>query len=96
MAKKVNIDPLPSTDVTSEENISTAEPNTPTEVESAELTPTTIPNQQVMQVLRTYSGYENLYVDKHGGAYTPDTPALLRKEATLYKNPFYQPFNTNN
>lgn len=48
-------------------------------------------NPQVMQVLRVYPAYPDLYVDHHGGAYTPDTPASMRRDAVLYKNPFYEP-----
>lgn len=96
MAKKVNIDPIPSPELVGEENIPPAELNTPVEVKSSESESAATPDPQVMQVLRAYSGYEKLYVDKHGGAYTSDTPVLLRKEAILYINPFYKPFNTKN
>jgi len=32
-------------------------------------------------------------VDRHGGAYTPDTPAAIRGDAVLYKNPFFKSKN---
>lgn len=47
------------------------------------------PEAYVLSVLQAFPSYEQLYVDKHGGAFTPDTPESLREMATLYKNPYY-------
>lgn len=46
---------------------------------------------QVRDILKSYSIYEMLYIDKHGGVFTPDTLQVIRKNAVLYKNPFYKP-----
>lgn len=45
----------------------------------------------VLRLLAIFPAYENLYIDTHGGSYTADTPQNLRKEARLYKNPYYKP-----
>lgn len=59
----------------------------------AQTPPSTIkeekPEAYVLSVLQAFPSYEQLYVDKHGGIYTPDTPEKLREMATLYKNPYY-------
>ena len=44
----------------------------------------------ISAVLRLNKGYERLYVDTHGGAFTEDTPANIRGNSTLYDNPFYE------
>lgn len=43
----------------------------------------------VLSVLQAFPNYEQLYVDKQGGVYAPDTPEHLREMATLYKNPYF-------
>lgn len=47
------------------------------------------PEAHVLSVLQAFPNYEQLYVDKQGGIYTPDTPEHLREMATLYKNPYF-------
>lgn len=47
------------------------------------------PEAHVLSVLQAFSNYEQLYIDKQGGIYTPDTPEHLREMATLYKNPYF-------
>lgn len=47
------------------------------------------PEAYVLSVLQSFPAYEQLYVDKQGGIYTPDTPESLRGMATLYKNPYF-------
>lgn len=47
------------------------------------------PEAYVLSVLQAFPTYEQLYVDKHGGIYTPDTLENLRGMATLYKNPYF-------
>ncbi|RHH14381.1 hypothetical protein DW228_06160 [Bacteroides fragilis] len=45
----------------------------------------------VKDILRAYSKYEMLYIDKNGGVYSPDTLPVVRRNAILYTNPFYKP-----
>lgn len=47
------------------------------------------PDGYVLSVLQAFPNYEQLYLDKQGGIYTPDTPENLREMATLYKNPYF-------
>ena len=47
------------------------------------------PEAHILSVLQAFPAYEQLYVDKQGGIYTPDTPESLRGMATLYKNPYF-------
>lgn len=48
------------------------------------------PDSYTLDVLKAFPTNESLYVDKHGGAFTVDTPKSIRGNATLYKNPFYK------
>lgn len=48
------------------------------------------PDSFTLEVLKSFPTNESLYVDKHGGAYTVDTPESIRGSAVLYKNPFYK------
>lgn len=41
------------------------------------------------RILKTYSNYQELYIDFQGGAFTVDTPPAFRSNATLYTNPYY-------
>lgn len=77
-----------------EEDITTAqEPATttaPNETKSqTEIKDQAKPEAYVLSVLQSFPAYEQLYVDKQGGIYTPDTPESLRGMATLYKNPYF-------
>ena len=47
------------------------------------------PEAYVLSVLQAFPNYEQLYVDKQGGVYAPDTPEHLREMAILYKNPYF-------
>lgn len=47
------------------------------------------PEAYVLSVLQAFPNYEQLYVDKQGGIYAPDTPEHLREMTTLYKNPYF-------
>lgn len=49
------------------------------------------PEGFVLDLLKSYPRYRTLYVDRHGGVYTPQTSELIRKEAVLYNNPHYNP-----
>lgn len=42
-----------------------------------------------LDLLKKYPRYESLYIDSHGGTFTPNTPASVRGKAVLYKNPFF-------
>jgi hypothetical protein len=44
--------------------------------------------------LEKFPAYPSLYIDRHGGTYTPDTAATVRGGAVLYKNPFYNELKT--
>lgn len=101
MAKKVNDTPA-VTEQTGENVAKTAgadaqgiqpeEDTNQLEVKTVmESSDTPVTDEQVRQILKVYPNYESLNVDHHGSSYTPDTPAVLRKGAVLYKNPFYQP-----
>lgn len=94
MAKKVNPDsPVPPVEMG--EDITKAVDNTPVEQRAPKEVKTNEPDDFVMQILRLYPSYKSLYVDRHGGVYTLDTAAPLRKGALLYDNPFYKSFKTN-
>ena len=49
------------------------------------------PNNFTLEILKAYSNYETLYVDKLGCAYSSDTPEAIRGSAVLYKNPHFKP-----
>ena len=75
-----------------EETVTTQETQAP--VPAPPLTPApTIkeenPEAYVLSVLQAFPAYEQLYVDKHGGPFIPDTPESLREMATLYRNPYF-------
>lgn len=42
------------------------------------------------RILKSFSGYRELYIDLHGGTFTVDTPPSFRTNATLYTNPYYR------
>ncbi|GAB6119670.1 hypothetical protein [Dysgonomonas termitidis] len=44
----------------------------------------------IEEVLKKNTKYESLYIDSYGGCFTGDTPANIRGNAILYKNPFYK------
>lgn len=48
------------------------------------------PDSFVLGILQSFPIHEALYVDRHGGAFTPDTPVGIRADAVLYTNPFYK------
>lgn len=51
------------------------------------------PDSFILGVLQSFQAHESLYVDRHGGAYTPDTPTSIRGDAVLYTNPFFKSKN---
>lgn len=44
----------------------------------------------VLALLQRFPGYEKLYIDADGGMYTVGTAAVVRKDAVLYRNPYYK------
>lgn len=51
------------------------------------------PDSFVLGVLQSFPAHGSLYVDRHGGAYTPGTPTSIRGDALLYTNPFFKSKN---
>ena len=45
----------------------------------------------VRELLKIFSSYAALYIDRQGGTYTADTAAHIRKGAVLYTNPNHEP-----
>ena len=62
----------------------------PKKEKKAEPDPLAEPDELALDVLRAFTGYATLYVDRHGGAFAPDTPAAIRAGAVLYRNPFFK------
>lgn len=44
----------------------------------------------VLALLQKFPDYETLYIDAKGGIYTSGTADVIRKEAVLYRNPYYK------
>lgn len=63
----------------------------PTVVTPVQAKPAAVLDKRTEAILRCFPTYESLYIDQHGGAYAPVTPAVLRGDAVLYTNPFYEP-----
>lgn len=63
-------------------------PPTPEKRETKQVA--TQPDSFTLEILKSFPTNESLYVDKHGGAFTTDTPKSIRGGAVLYKNPFYK------
>lgn len=61
---------------------------TPAETEKETMSETAIP-PHALELLKKYPRYESLYIDSHGGTFTPNTPAAIRGKAELYKNPYF-------
>lgn len=61
---------------------------TPAETEKETVAGTAIP-PHALELLKKYPRYESLYIDSHGGTFTPNTPAAIRGKAELYKNPYF-------
>ena len=67
------------------------EPQAPATPEKRETKPMAAQSDSfTLEVLKSFSTNESLYVDKYGGAFTADTPKSIRGGAVLYKNPFYK------
>nr|DAE30278.1 MAG TPA: hypothetical protein [virus sp. ct5rm7] len=47
------------------------------------------PDAHVLELLKKFPAYPSLYIDVHGGTFSPDTAAAIRGKAVLYRNPFH-------
>lgn len=41
-------------------------------------------------LLKAFSNYESIYIDRNGGVFAPGTPVTIRKSAKLFTNPYYK------
>ena len=98
MAKKTITEEAPKTDeqvIQTTEEVQTATTETPTEEtpKTEDKQPTNEEKREadphILAILKKFPTYEALYIDTHGGTYTPNTPAAIRGKATLYKNPYF-------
>lgn len=88
MAKQIK--PEGETATTQEPEVTTAETRTETVTATKDATKNEPkPEAYVLSVLQAFPNYGQLYVDRQGGVYTPDTPENLRPMATLYKNLYF-------
>ena len=98
MAKKTITEEAPKTDeqvIQTTEEVQTATTETPTE-ETPKMEDKLPTNEEkreadphILAILKKFPAYESLYIDTHGGTYTPNTPAAIRGKAVLYKNPYF-------
>ncbi len=72
------------------EPVPAAEKPAPKKEKKAEPEPLAEPDELALDILRAFTGYTTLYVDRHGGAFAPDTSAAIRAGAVLYRNPFFK------
>lgn len=86
MAKQIKLEGELTT--VQEPEVTTAETKTETVTKNEPKTEPK-PEAYVLSVLQAFPNYEQLYVDKQGGIYAPDTLEHLREMATLYKNPYF-------
>ena len=98
MAKKTITEEAPKTDeqvIQTTEEVQAATTETPTEEtpKTEDKQPTIEEKREadphILAILKKFPTYESLYIDTHGGTYTPNTPAAIRGKATLYKNPYF-------
>lgn len=67
----------------------TVPPSGPEKPEEKDHTGTGTPDAPALGLLKKFPAYPSLYIDVHGGTFSPDTPASIRGKAVLYRNPFY-------
>lgn len=67
----------------------TALPAEPERPEEENHPGTQAPDAPVLELLKKFPAYPSLYIDAHGGTFSPDTPESIRGGAALYENPFY-------
>ena len=98
MAKKTNTEEAPKTDeqviqTTEEVQAATTETSTEETPKTEDKQPTKEEKREadphILAILKKFPAYESLYIDTHGGTYTPNTPAAIRGKAVLYKNPYF-------
>ena len=98
MAKKTITEEAPKTDeqvTQTTEEVQTVAPETPAEEtpQKENKQPTNEEKREtdphILAILKKFPAYESLYIDTHGGTYTPNTPATIRGKAVLYKNPYF-------
>lgn len=98
MAKKTITEEAPKTDeqvIQTTEEVQAVTTETPTEEtpKTEDKQPTNEEKREadphILAILKKFPTYESLYIDTHGGTYTPNTPAAIRGKATLYKNPYF-------
>lgn len=79
---------------TSEKTPATVEYKQPVPAGKTGNTEDEVADPYILALLKKFPAYPSLYIDRHGGTYTPDTAATLRGGAVLYKNPFYNELKT--
>lgn len=98
MAKKTITEEAPKTDEqviqnTEEVQAATTEASTEETPKTEDKQPTNEEKREtdphILAILKKFPAYESLYIDTHGGTYTPNTPATIRGKAVLYKNPYF-------
>lgn len=98
MAKKTITEEAPKTDeqvIQTTEEVQTVAAETPAEEtpQKENKQPTNEEKREadphILAILKKFPTYESLYIDTHGGTYTPNTPATIRGKAVLYKNPYF-------
>ena len=98
MAKKIITEEAPKTDeqvIQTTEEVQAATTETPTEetLKTEDKQPTKEEKREadphILAILKKFPAYESLYIDTHGGTYTPNTPPAIRGKAVLYKNPYF-------
>ena len=98
MAKKTITEEAPKTDeqvTQTTEEVQTVAAETPAEEtpQKENKQPTNEEKREadphILAILKKFPTYEALYIDTHGGTFTPNTPAAIRGKATLYKNPYF-------
>lgn len=47
------------------------------------------PDSYILEILKSFSQYRALYIDRQGGVFTSNTPKNIRGAAVLYNNPYY-------
>lgn len=94
---KIRTTPEEETNISQDTQVAEVENPTPSQAvekkkskEAPQLQISEQPDKHVMEILKIYSCHKELYVDKYGGVFTPDTPQAIRKSAVKYQNPFYQ------
>lgn len=84
---------LESEDTQQKEEVTINETKANTQIDTDTLNlpaDTSTMDSHTLGILKTFSGYEALYIDKLGGVYVPDTPQQLRGNAKLITNPFHK------